>query len=604
MSDSVFGVNVGQFGTDSSSLGTIYSLRGKWDPTTEVYPENYSTDSLWMVDLPSSVNSYVFNNITWREGDFLVYDNFYKVYSIIQKATPLYYVITGDGTASTEYTGTDTISLDFNLIDRGISEGYYSSVLLNNKGVAISAVKGKVNVKQYGAIGDGTLHTVQEWINTGKYSSLSEIKNDYPSVTSLTDSIDAAALQKAISQNLNSEVFIPSGTYLIDKTIYVTTPIVGDGPLSGWRSAPFSNIPDDFYNEAHGTNLVLIKTGARVHTVDYVTASKQCGFNRPNPNRQHNNQHDAEFNLLDLTYQNAVGTNKASLRPFSAGFVVGTGEVNDLHVRYLRDLRIVPSCPGDGEAYGIKGYNYKDVIRPWDEWDIGVWFRSPWRNYAERCQIVGYYMLRGLLMTEMAIAGDQTSSDNGFSEFFKLNRCIIQGGYSSRSGDIWPILSKTADTLTVEWTASHTFNTSGTLKTSNSGNITYTGLTYDAGSSSLTFTGCSSTALVIVDNIAGNRTVIRTTNNGGTANSVIEDCEINDFSHMTRVEEQSVSFVGKQMPFRSCLEVSGHPSRGLTLKDTSLFGTGPVVIHFGNVKDTEFYSCYSEPKTYKLQVGG
>ena len=49
MSDSVFGVNVGQFGTDSSNLGAIYYLRGKWDPTTEVYPENYSTNSLWVV---------------------------------------------------------------------------------------------------------------------------------------------------------------------------------------------------------------------------------------------------------------------------------------------------------------------------------------------------------------------------------------------------------------------------------------------------------------------------------------------------------------------------------------------------------------------------
>ena len=213
--------------------------------------------------------------------------------------------------------------------------------------------------------------------------------------------------------------------------------------------------------------------------------------------------------------------------------------------------------------------------------------------------------MRGLFTTNMAMNPDDTvKANSGFSEFFKLNDSIVQGGLCMRSGDIWPIKSKTVDTLTVQWTASHRFNTTGTLDISNASAVTYTGLVYNSATSELIFTGCSSTANVIVDNINGQRSVIRTTQNGGMANTAVSGCEINDFSHNTRIAEQSPDFAPYQMNIRAAIEISGHPTRGLAFRDTSIFGNGPVAIHFGNTRDIEFYSCYAEPKAYKTAVDG
>ena len=56
-----------------------------------------------------------------------------------------------------------------------------------------------INVKDFGAVGDGTVHTVQEWIDAGKYASLAEIQDVCPDVESLDDYIDFAATSAAMA---------------------------------------------------------------------------------------------------------------------------------------------------------------------------------------------------------------------------------------------------------------------------------------------------------------------------------------------------------------------------------------------------------------------
>lgn len=91
------------------------------------------------------------------------------------------------------------------------------------------------SIKDFGAIGDGTLHTVQEWIDAGKFSNLAAIQVVFPFVTAATDSIDWVALQgaiKALPLNTASTgiltpkgfanggcVLIPRGRYYIDKKV-------------------------------------------------------------------------------------------------------------------------------------------------------------------------------------------------------------------------------------------------------------------------------------------------------------------------------------------------------------------------------------------------
>lgn len=80
-----------------------------------------------------------------------------------------------------------------------------------------------VSVKDFGAIGDGTVHTVQEWIDSGKFSNLTAIQMVYPHATTLTDSIDWVACQAAIDfVGVGGSVLFnktTSNTYLINKPL-------------------------------------------------------------------------------------------------------------------------------------------------------------------------------------------------------------------------------------------------------------------------------------------------------------------------------------------------------------------------------------------------
>lgn len=87
-----------------------------------------------------------------------------------------------------------------------------------------------VSVKDFGAIGDGTLHPLSE-----RYNTLAEAQSVYSFVTSLSDSIDWAALQAACSSGARG-VYIPERTrlYLTKK---ITLPandfeLYGNGPTS------------------------------------------------------------------------------------------------------------------------------------------------------------------------------------------------------------------------------------------------------------------------------------------------------------------------------------------------------------------------------------
>lgn len=87
-----------------------------------------------------------------------------------------------------------------------------------------------VSVKDFGVIGDGALHPLSE-----RYSTLSAAQTVYPFATSLSDSIDWAALQAACLSGA-SGVFIPSGCNLnINKTATIPNinfTLYGCGPSS------------------------------------------------------------------------------------------------------------------------------------------------------------------------------------------------------------------------------------------------------------------------------------------------------------------------------------------------------------------------------------
>jgi hypothetical protein len=411
---------------------------------------------------------------------------------------------------------------------------------------------------------------------------------------------DTVAIQSALDSSQGTIVTFPKGVYRCTSTLYVPsgTTLEGMG-VGGWRANPFSSQADvTLYDLTTGSNLLFTGDGAKVHYLDFVTKNDEAGFSRSNINRLHNNANDEKFELYDYTNEDASGTTKATLKPFSVCVMLGDGIKQ--HRTILRNLRVVTSCPSGSEVYGTAGYAVQNEILPWARWDIGVWSRSGWDNAIYDSQVVGYYGINGLLITTMANTTpyEGTSPNLGFAENFSMQNTRIQSGLAIRSGDVIPVLSKTSNSITVEWSASHRFNTSGSL-TTDDGTLVYTGLTYTAGSpNTLTFTGIANTSNV--SSTAGG-TLIRRTHNGGLANTSFINCEISDFGHSSRTDRASDSYpTGYKSKYRPALEMSGHPLRGVSFIDCLYDSTSYAHIHLGLARDIEFNNCYGEPKAYKL----
>lgn len=98
--------------------------------------------------------------------------------------------------------------------------------LLNSLGAAGRTQASKnaetVSIIDFGAIGDGALHTVAEWIipSAGaRYADLAALQVDYPHVTSTTDCLNWAAAQAAINyirtKPHGGKITLPDGEYAV-----------------------------------------------------------------------------------------------------------------------------------------------------------------------------------------------------------------------------------------------------------------------------------------------------------------------------------------------------------------------------------------------------
>lgn len=75
-----------------------------------------------------------------------------------------------------------------------------------------------VSVQEFGAIGDGLAHPLSE-----RFKTLADAQRLYPFVTSLTQTIDYAAIQAAITMCFTNRkrLFIPAGDYVISDTLII-----------------------------------------------------------------------------------------------------------------------------------------------------------------------------------------------------------------------------------------------------------------------------------------------------------------------------------------------------------------------------------------------
>lgn len=140
----------------------------------------------------------------------------------------------------------------------------YSRGEVNKKTASISA-------RQYGAIGNGSDNPLSNF-----FSSLSECQAVYPFVTSLDQSIDYAGIQSAINEGkrTKSAVFIPSGVYVVNKTLVVdyAASIYGEGGQG------LIEVNTNVHNNSDVKGTLIISKVATGHTISISPSSYEFGL--------------------------------------------------------------------------------------------------------------------------------------------------------------------------------------------------------------------------------------------------------------------------------------------------------------------------------------
>jgi len=435
-----------------------------------------------------------------------------------------------------------------------------------------------INVKQFGAIGDGTYHPLSE-----RYASLVEAQAQYAFVTSLTQSIDWAAWQAAL--NTGKVVYGNDNAYVITDTLL---PVSGGGIIGLGVNKWVSGFTATFNpNLTSGTTFLMYGTGAKNYTLDCVSNMDKSGGVVANPSASDPYTSTApapSYDLLDFTNGDASGATRATLKPFSAAIVMPeTGCVR------LENFRIVPYFNGlDG---------YKDIANTGlgDEWDVGIWSRASFGNEYRNLQVVGYWRKAALLKTNIPIQG--TLAAQGEDENYY--HCRFQGfkGVSIRAHDVFRITAVTASTIEIPWSASHTFETSGVLR-SGGRNFTYSGLTVSGDK--LVFTGIANASQATVGSTIRRNDI----DNFGMAGTQFFDCYMTSLYHHSHLLATSQYL---SQPFSrpsECMEVSGEPVRGVQIHAGTIQGWDDVLVHMHDCGNMNFYSTYFESQIPYQTVNG
>ncbi|HCP0786328.1 TPA: hypothetical protein OCP62_004361 [Escherichia coli] len=435
-----------------------------------------------------------------------------------------------------------------------------------------------LNVKQFGAIGDGSYHPLSEI-----YTSLPSARAVYPFVTSLTQSVDWAAWQAAL--NTGKVVYGADNAYVITDTLL---PVSGGGIIGLGVNKWVSGFTATFNpNLTSGTTFLMYGTGAKNYTLDCVSNMDKSGGVVVNPSASDPYTATApapSYDLLDFTNGDASGTTRATLKPFSVAILMPeTGCVR------LENFRIVPYFNGlDG---------YKDIANTGlgDEWDVGIWSRASFGNEYRNLQVVGYWRKAALLKTNIPVSG--TPAAQGEDENYY--HCRFQGfkGVSIRAHDVFRITAVTSSTIEIPWSSSHTFETSGVLRSGGS-NFTYSGLSVSGDK--LVFTGVSNASEATVGSTIRRNDI----DNFGMAGTQFFDCYITSLYHHTHLLATSQYL---SQPFSrpsECMEVSGEPVRGVQVHAGTIQGWDDVLVHMHDCGNMNFYSTYFESQIPYQTVGG
>lgn len=440
-------------------------------------------------------------------------------------------------------------------------------------------LKDSLSVKDFGATGDGTYHPLSE-----VFSTLVAAQEEYPFVTSLTSSLDWAAFQAAA--NTGKKVYGPSGDYLLTDTVFWPNGggFFGDGH-SSWT--PGSAL---LTSAIGGTNIIMYGTGPKVLFADHIGQDGGSDGSMPNPDAA--SPYTAfgplpTYTMIDLTNGDAAGATRATLRGFSAGFVLPVGG----NVT-MRDFRIVPNYNG------MVGYTNSGLTGLGDDWDVGIYSQSSCYNKIDNVQVVGYWRIAAVAKLATPVTNEvvQAESDS-------LSGCTLQGFRSLliRTMDTYKIVSsnQAAQTVRVPWSASHRWPLSGSFRLAGT-DRTYTSLTYTVVGPNkyLDFGGVSGTlgAYSSIFNIRA------TSSHFGTSGTVIDDCTMGGLSHHSRLMAFSNLLTPGFNKADAAVEINGNPLRAIQFTNCTIVGSAEILLYLNYCSDVQFTDTYFEGQASFTEV--
>lgn len=344
--------------------------------------------------------------------------------------------------------------------------------------------------------------------------------------------------------------------------------------------------------------------------VDFCSPMYHVGFDRTLTNAV-GDRHPTSLNpitvarMFDGTNGDAVGATAATLRELKVAV-----SVEDSFERLsMRNIKIIPSCPGVAESYGLLGYTDYATVRPWARYDIGFFTTNSWGLDIQDCQIAGYWGDAGLF--------DFLPPDDGFtavtanSEQGQIINTDIQSGALFRSGDLFPIVDMTATEIYVRWSKSHRFPANGTINISNGDTFVggtdyaYTALAYSTAATPSGKTGAFLIFTVAdTSGIAASSHIITIPGQGGSSHTVLRDCAIGGLDHLMAVDQASDDMPFVMDRYIPALEVSGAPMRAIRLEGCTLNTLSPVTAHVGAARDLTFMgNTYAEAKSWRWDAG-
>lgn len=412
------------------------------------------------------------------------------------------------------------------------------------------------NVKNFGAIGDGQYHPLSE-----RFSTLAMAQVAYPHATSLSQSIDWAAIQGALNYaegRSGASVHGPAGSYVLTDGVLIPDGVDFHGDGVGAWDCVFHNRPKTW----EGTNLLMYGTGEKTFSTRGITSGEVSGGWRADPDNP-----DRVYKLSSLMNADAAGSTPATPKNLSVA-VKGKNRIS----RHwsVRGIRFVPWIGDDG----ISDYGNPSTESLGAEWDIGICLLDSEYVRLENVQSVGYWREYGCLLAEPDF------DEYGCLERNVIDSCKFQGlrGLSIRSADQWAILSKTSSTVEIALSSESYWPSSGEFLGFPGvfTHYSYSGITKSGDR--LVFTGVSP------DPLAAGLTAVRAPRRStGASGTIISNTFIHGLDHVSGAKAESFG-----LGFSAAFEASGHPLRGVRFSNIKCQTSEAVKMFLHNAEDFLF----------------